>query len=92
MREQKSVHVYELVQVELEATVAFENPYTDVEVWVDLRGPGFAKRVHGFWDGGNRFVVRLVAPRRGTGLETLLRLARVVRPVRPLPRRALRRL
>ncbi len=65
MREHKSVHVYELVQVELEATVAFEDPYTDVEVWVDLRGPGFAKRVYGFWDGGNRFLIRLVATREG---------------------------
>lgn len=65
MEDRTTVRVYELVEVELEATVAFDNPYTDVEVWVDLRGPGFAKRVFGFWDGGDRFVVRIVATRPG---------------------------
>ena len=28
------------------------NPYTDVVCWIDLEGPGFARRVYGFWDGG----------------------------------------
>ena len=28
----------------------YANPYTDVEVWVDLEGPGFRKRCYGFWD------------------------------------------
>ena len=33
----------------------------DVQVWVDLRGPGFSKRCYGFWDGGKTFKVRVLA-------------------------------
>ncbi|MFW5685415.1 MAG: DUF4038 domain-containing protein [Spirochaetota bacterium] len=61
-----TVHVWELVEVELSCTALLENPYTQVEVWVDLAGPDFARRVYGFWDGDNRFVVRLVATRPGS--------------------------
>lgn len=42
------------------------DPYCDAEVWVDLSGPGFSRRVYGFWNGGAEFVVRLCAPRPGT--------------------------
>lgn len=34
-------------------------------VWVDLTGPGFNKRVYGFWDGGETFRVRIVATEPG---------------------------
>jgi hypothetical protein len=37
-----------------------------VEVWVDLKGPAFDKRVYGFWNGGRTFVVRILATRPGT--------------------------
>ena len=43
------------------------NPYADVTVWVDLEGPGFSKRVYGFWDGGREFTVRVLATARGLG-------------------------
>ena len=49
----------------LESQRSYENPYTDVEVWVDLKGPGFAKRCYGFWDGGNTFRVRVLATTPG---------------------------
>ena len=57
----KSVRVWEKVEIALEAAKICANPYTDVTVWVDLEGPGFAKRVYGFWDGGNLFRVRVLA-------------------------------
>ncbi len=55
------VHVWEKVEIVLTAHEAYENPYTDVTVWVDLEGPDFKKRVYGFWDGGSTFRVRVVA-------------------------------
>ncbi|MBN2369510.1 MAG: DUF4038 domain-containing protein [Vicinamibacteria bacterium] len=41
------------------------NPYTDVIMWIELRGPDFSRRVHGFWDGGDVFKVRFVATKTG---------------------------
>jgi len=55
----KSIHVWEKVEVTLQAKNLNKNPYTDVTVWVDLKGPGFEKRCYGFWDGGNTFRVRI---------------------------------
>jgi len=55
------VHVWEKVEITLSASNAYANPYTDVQVWVDLNGPGFARRCYGFWDGGNTFRVRVLA-------------------------------
>lgn len=59
------VHIWEKVEIVLEAEGTYSNPYTEVEVWVDLKGPGFAKRVYGFWDGGNIFKIRIVATAPG---------------------------
>lgn len=58
-------HVWEMQEVTLEAARDYANPYADVEVWIDLQGPGFSKRVYGFWDGGRRFKVRFVATAPG---------------------------
>ncbi len=58
-------HVWEKVEVELRAQRAYDNPYTEVEVWVDLEGPGFRRRVFGFWDGENVYRVRLMATAPG---------------------------
>ncbi len=33
--------------------------------WIELEGPGFARRVYGFWDGGRTFRVRFVATAPG---------------------------
>lgn len=54
-------HVWEMQEIILESARAHENPYVEVDCWIDLEGPGFAKRVHGFWDGGRTFRVRFVA-------------------------------
>jgi len=62
----RSVHVWEKVEITLSAHENYDNPYTDVSVWVDLVGPDFRKRVYGFWDGGSTFVVRLALPTAGS--------------------------
>jgi len=50
----KPVHVWEKQELSFTASRAYRNPYTDAVVWVDLKGPGFNRRVYGFWDGGRR--------------------------------------
>src|SRR5215469_4387257 len=59
------VHTWEKLEVTLTSAKTFHNPYTDVTVWLDLTGPGFNKRVYGFWDGGNTFRVRLLGTAQG---------------------------
>lgn len=61
----RPAHVWELQEIELRSSRTYANPYVDVECWVELRGPGFSKRVYGFWDGGDVFRVRLVATAPG---------------------------
>lgn len=58
-------HVWSKREIRLRAQSPHANPYTDVEVWVDLEGPGFSRRVYGFWDGGADFAVRLLATAPG---------------------------
>lgn len=60
-----SVHVWELHELEFTAKNSYKNPYTDVVMWVDLSGPGFNKRIYGFWDGDSSFRLRLIAVRPG---------------------------
>ena len=60
-----ATHVWEKQELTFTAARDYANPYTDVVVWVDLSGPGFNKRVYGFWDGGRTFRVRLVATAPG---------------------------
>jgi len=55
------IKLWDKQEIILSAEKNYENPYMDVDVWVDLKGPGFDKRVYGFWNGGNEFVVRIVA-------------------------------
>lgn len=61
----KDIHVWEQIEIDLTAGKDYENPYTDVECWIELKGPGFDKRIYGFWDGGQRFKVRLLATSPG---------------------------
>ena len=61
----KSFHVWEKVEITLKSGKTFENPYRDVKVWVDLRGPGFDKRCYGFWDGDKTFRIRVAATAPG---------------------------
>jgi hypothetical protein len=58
-------HVWELQEITFKAEKTYDNFYNDVTVWVDLKGPDFAKRIYGFWDGDNIFKVRMVAVKPG---------------------------
>jgi hypothetical protein len=59
------IHVWEKQELTFAAANTYKNAYTDVTVWVDLTGPGFSKRVYGFWDGGQIFHLRIVATQAG---------------------------
>ena len=57
--------VWEKVEIELIAENTYSNPYTDVEVWLDLKGPGFSERCYGFWDEENTWKIRVMATKAG---------------------------
>lgn len=59
------VYVWDLQEIAFEAAREYANPYTEVDCWIELEGPGFARRVRGFWDGGRVFRVRFVATAPG---------------------------
>ena len=63
---QDEVHVWQKVEIELQAEDEYDNPYTEVEVWVQLKGPGFDKKCYGFWDGESTWRVRVMATAPGT--------------------------
>ena len=63
---QNVVHVWEKQELTFTASNKYTNSYKDVDIWVDLVGPGFNKRIYGFWDGGQKFKVRLVATQPGS--------------------------
>ena len=60
-----AVHIWEMQELTFTASNSYQNAYTDVTVWIDLSGPGFNKRVYGFWNGGTTFHVRFVATQPG---------------------------
>ncbi len=62
----ETIHTWEKYELRISLTGQYDNPYTDVRVWVELEGPGFARRCYGFWDGGSDFVVRVAATSAGT--------------------------
>ena len=57
--------LWDIQELVLTAKQQYANPYLDVDVWIDLEGPGFKKRVYGFWDGGQTFKVRFTAVSAG---------------------------
>ena len=61
----QTIHPWEVQEIVLHAAKSHENPYKDVEAWVELKGPNFSKRVYGFWDGGSIWRVRVVATEPG---------------------------
>lgn len=64
--DQKTVHVWETMEIAFEAKQQYQNPYTDVEFWVTLTGPGnYKRRVWGFWDGDQVFRVRILGMEPG---------------------------
>src|SRR5436853_4425326 len=64
------VHVWEKQELTFTSARSYTNPYTEVTLWVDLLGPGFHKRVYGFWDGGTTFRVRVLATAPGNWFWT----------------------
>ncbi|MCK5209852.1 MAG: DUF4038 domain-containing protein [Cyclobacteriaceae bacterium] len=62
---QEEVHVWEMQELTFTAANSYKNAYTEATVWIDLTGPGFSKRIYGFWDGGQTFHLRLVATQPG---------------------------
>ncbi|MFI3168649.1 MAG: DUF5060 domain-containing protein [Faecalibacterium sp.] len=59
-------HVWDIVEVELQAQNTYQNPYVEVEVWAILKGENFEKKINGFWDGDNSFKIRMTAIHAGT--------------------------
>jgi hypothetical protein len=59
------VHVWETQEITLATARDYANPYVEVDCWIDLEGPGFKRRVYGFWDGGRTFKLRFVATEPG---------------------------
>jgi hypothetical protein len=53
--------VWETQEIRFEAARDYANAYAEVELWIELEGPGFARRVYGFWDGGRTFKIRFAA-------------------------------
>src|SRR5688572_10318011 len=58
-------HVWETQVIILESSRDYPNAYSEVDCWIELSGPGFARRVYGFWDGDRVFRVRFVATAPG---------------------------
>ncbi len=63
--ERATYRLWQKIEVTLQARNAYESPYEEVSVWLDLVGPDFRKRCYGFWDGGRTFRVRVLATRPG---------------------------
>ncbi|MFC2098564.1 DUF4038 domain-containing protein [Bacteroidota bacterium] len=63
---QKNTHVWQKFEIELEANNEYDNPYNEVDVWIQLKGPDFNKRCYGFWDGNSTWRIRVMATRPGT--------------------------
>jgi hypothetical protein len=60
------VHVYEMVELSFTAQNSYENPYMNVDLWVELNGPDqLHYRIPAFWDGGNIWRARLAATEPG---------------------------
>jgi hypothetical protein len=55
------IKVWTRIDLTFRASTKFNNPYSDALVWVDLEGPDFSRRVYGFWNGGDEWVVRVLA-------------------------------
>ncbi len=62
---QETLRLYEIKEVVLTAANSYENPYLEVDCWVEVEGPGFSKKIHGFWNGDSEFVYRIAATSPG---------------------------
>ncbi|WP_375599108.1 DUF4038 domain-containing protein [Devosia sp. Naph2] len=59
------VKVWSKLDLVFTANGTFGNAYADALLWVDLEGPGYSRRVYGFWNGGSEWVVRVLATAPG---------------------------
>ena len=55
------IKLWQKHEIVLKSHGHYGNPYVEVDVWADLEGPGFKRRVYGFWDGENVFKIRVTA-------------------------------
>ena len=55
------IHLWETYEIVLYAEKQYKNYYTDVCVWVLLKGPNYDRKCFGFWDGDNTFRIRVTA-------------------------------
>ena len=64
---QAVIHMWDVHEIVLQANNQYENPYTDVTVWAELKGPGFEKRVFGFCSRLKQFVyfASVIAKQKG---------------------------
>ena len=46
--EKEIIHTFEIKEIVLSAQNDYENPYKEVDCWVQLTGPDFDKRIYGF--------------------------------------------
>jgi len=60
-----TVKVWSKLDLAFTASKSFENAYADALIWVDLEGPGYSRRVYGFWNGGSEWIVRVLATAPG---------------------------
>ena len=63
--DKSKVHIWEMKEIKLTSEKTYANYYTEVTCWVELKGPDFSKRVYGFWDGENNFIIRVTATKPG---------------------------
>ena len=62
---QNLCHLWEVREIVFAAEGDYINPYTEVAMWIDLKGPDSEKRIYGFWDGGKIFRIRVVLTKVG---------------------------
>jgi len=43
-----TIHIWQMTEIVLKTHKKYDNYYTDVTCWVDLKAPNFSKRVYGF--------------------------------------------
>lgn len=60
------VHVFEVLEIKFTGSKHYDNPYTQVDLWVDLQGPdNISYKIPAFWDSGQIWRARLVATKPG---------------------------
>jgi hypothetical protein len=64
-KDKNTIHVWEMVEIRLSAENSYDNFYMDVTCWIEFKGPDFSKRIYGFWNGGNDFIIRVAAVKPG---------------------------